>query len=175
VSPSGAIMAMSLNTFYRLLLLPIAAAAPVALGGCAPDAASDNVRWPEDPFSPSVVMQGGTADSAIGAMRGPAAGVPTRPLVAADAPRWVDVPMAIRNVAGERFIGIDRVDVDGRSCVARTVRPDGEEGSVTVWRRDDGSLECSARLGLIASAEDERFVRDLGRELRRLAAIKRPQ
>jgi hypothetical protein len=59
--------------------------------------------------------------------------------------------------------------------VARTVRPDGEEGSVTVWRRDDGSLECSAQLGLGPDAEDERFVRDLGRELRRLAAIKRPQ
>ena len=168
-------MAMSSNTFYWLLVLHVAAAAPAMIGGCAPDAASDNVRWPEDPFSPSVVMQGRSADSATGAMRGPAAGVATRPLVSADAPRWDDVPMAIRNVAGERFIGIDRVDVDGRSCVARTVCADGQEGTVTVWRRDDGSLECSARLGLSPGAEDERFVRDLGRELRRLAAIKRPQ
>ncbi|MFM8731254.1 MAG: hypothetical protein ACKOGJ_01840, partial [Phycisphaerales bacterium] len=84
---------------------------------------------PEDPFSQSLVMEGGTADADVGTMRGPAAVVSTRPLAAASAPRWVVVPMAIRNVAGVSFIGIDRVDVDDRTCVARTERPDGENGS----------------------------------------------
>ena len=48
---------MYAKIFYRLLTrscLGLAAAA----GGCAPDAATDNVRWREDPFSPSVVMVG---------------------------------------------------------------------------------------------------------------------
>lgn len=165
---------MPSNTFYRLLLVPASLLA-AAVAGCAPDAASDNVRWSEDPFSPSLAMEGRTADAAVGAMRGPAAGVPTRPLAAASAPRWVDVPMAIRNVAGVSFIGIDRVDVDDRTCVARTERPDGQDGTVTVRRLADGSLECSAQLGFSPGPDDARFVRDLERELRRLAAIKRPQ
>lgn len=165
---------MPSNTFYRLLLVPASLLA-AAVAGCAPDAASDNVRWSEDPFSPSLVMEGRTADAAVGTMRGPAAGVSTRPLAAASAPRWVDVPMAIRNVAGVSFIGIDRVDVDDRTCVARTERPDGQDGTVTVRRLADGSLECSAQLGFSPGPDDARFVRDLERELRRLAAIKRPQ
>ncbi|MFM9169035.1 MAG: hypothetical protein ACKOTD_02650, partial [Phycisphaerales bacterium] len=69
---------MPSNTFYRLLLVPASLLA-AAVAGCAPDAASDNVRWPEDPFSPSLVMEGRTADAAVGTMRGPAAGVSTRP------------------------------------------------------------------------------------------------
>lgn len=165
---------MRSKTFYRMLCLAAAAHAPV-LGGCAPDAASDNVRWSEDPFSPSVVMEGRPADAAVVAMRGPAAGVATRPLAAAEAPRWGDVPMAIRNVAGASFIGIDRVDADDRICVARTERPDGQDGTVTVRRGADGSLECAAQLGFSPGPDDARFVRDLERELRRLAAIKRPQ
>ena len=168
-------MAKRSNPFYRLVVLPTASLAWLLAGGCAPDAASDNVRWPEDPFSPSVVMDGRTADTAVGAMRGPGAGVATRPLVAAEAPRWEDVPMAIRNVAGACFVGVDRVDADDRTCVARTVRADGQDGMVTVRRLADGSLECSARLGFSSGPEDGRFVRDLERELRRLAAIKRPQ
>lgn len=155
--------------------MPAAVLAAVAVTGCAPDAASDNVRWSEDPFSPSLELDGRTARSAVGAMRGPAAGVPTRPLLAASAPRWGDVPMAIRNVAGASFVGIDRVDADDRTCVARTVRPDGQDGTVTVRRLGDGSLECSAQLGFSPGPDDDRFVRDLERELRRLAAIKRPQ
>jgi hypothetical protein len=166
---------MRSKTFYRMLAVPVSLLAAAAVAGCAPDAASDNVRWSEDPFSPSLAMEGRTADAAVGAMRGPAAGVPTRRLVAASAPRWGDVPMAIRNVAGVSFIGIDRVDADDRTCVASTVRPDGQHGTVTVRRLADGSLECSAQLGFSPGPEDGRFVRDLERELRRLAAIKRPQ
>ena len=165
---------MRAKIFYRLLTrscLGLAAAA----GGCAPDAATDNVRWREDPFSPSVVMAGRPADAAVGAMRGPAAGAATRPLVASESPRWTDVPMAIRNVAGESFVGVDRIDGDDRTCVAQTVLPDGQHGTVTVHRRDDGSLECTARLSFSPTDADARFVEDLRRELRRLAAIKRPQ
>jgi hypothetical protein len=165
---------MRSNTFYRMLVVPVSLLA-AGVAGCAPDAASDNVRWSEDPFSPSLAMEGRTEDAAVGAMRGPASGVPTRPLAAASAPRWVDVPMAIRNVAGVSFIGIDRVDVDDRTCVARTARPDGQDGTVTVRRLADGSLECSAQLGFSPGPDDARFVHDLERELRRLAAIKRPQ
>lgn len=163
------------NPFYRLVILPAGALALLLAGGCAPDAASDNVRWPEDPFSPGLAMEGRTADTAVGAMRGPGAGVATRPLVAAESPRWGDVPMAIRNVAGTSFIGVDRVDADDRTCVARTVRADGQDGTVTVRRLEDGSLECAAQLGFSPGPDDARFVRDLERELRRLAAIKRPQ
>ena len=165
---------MRAKIFYRMLHASCAALAAVA-GGCAPDAASDNVRWREDPFSPSVVMQGRPADAAVGAMRAPAAGAATRPLLASEAPRWSDVPMAIRNVASVSFVGVDRVDADDRTCVARTVQADGQDGAVTVRRRDDGSLECSARLSFSPTDADARFVEELRRELRRLAAIKRPQ
>jgi hypothetical protein len=165
---------MRAKIFYRMLMLASVGLVGAA-GGCAPDAATDNVRWQEDPFSPAVVMNGRPADAAVGAMRGPGAGAATRPLVASEAPRWSDVPMAIRNVAGESFLGVDRIDADDRTCVARTVQADGQDGTVTVRRRDDGSLECTARLSFAPPAADDRFVAELRRELRRLAAIKRPQ
>jgi hypothetical protein len=153
---------MRAKIFYRMLMLASVGLVGAA-GGCAPDAATDNVRWQEDPFSPAVVMNGRPADAAVGAMRGP------------EATRWSDVPMAIRNVAGESFLGVDRIDADDRTCVARTVQADGQDGTVTVRRRDDGSLECTARLSFAPTDADDRFVAELRRELRRLAAIKRPQ
>jgi hypothetical protein len=122
------------------------------------------------------VLEGPRASEAIDAMRAPAAGVATRPLVAAaDGVRFSDAPMAIRNVAGRSTVGITFVQQTDVACLARTVLPDGREGEVCVDRAADGALAVRARLAAAGSPQDEAFARDVLAELRRLGAIKRPQ
>jgi hypothetical protein len=164
--------------FYRhcILLASVTAVASLAASGCRRDVAASDRRAPGDAFDPSVVLEGPRASEAIDAMRAPAAGVATRPLVvAADGVRFSDAPMAIRNVAGRSTVGITFVQQTDVACLARTVLPDGREGEVSVDRAADGSLAVRARLAAAGSSQDEAFARDVLAELRRLGAIKRPQ
>jgi hypothetical protein len=164
--------------FYRhcIFLFAFTAVAPFAASGCRRDVASTDRRAPGDAFDPSVVLEGPRASEAIDAMRAPAAGVATRPLVvAADGVRFSDAPMAIRNVAGRSTVGITFVQQTDVACLARTVLPDGREGEVCVDRAADGALAVRARLAAAGSPQDEAFARDVLAELRRLGAIKRPQ
>ena len=164
--------------FYRhcILLASVTAVASLAASGCRRDVALSDRRAPGDAFDPSVVLDGPRASEAIDAMRAPAAGVATRPLVAAaDGVRFSDAPMAIRNVAGRSTVGITFVQQTDVACLARTVLPDGREGEVRVDRTADGSLAARARLAEAGSPQDEAFARDVLAELRRLGAIKRPQ
>jgi len=168
--------------FYRQRILhaavtaAVTAAATLAAVGCRRDAAASDRRAPGDAFDPSVVLDGPRAAEAIDAMRGPAEGVPTRPLVAAaGGVRFSDAPMAIRNVAGRSTVGITFMQQTDVACIARTVLPDGREGEVRVDRDADGALAVHARLADAGSAQDDAFSRDVLSELRRLGALTRPQ
>lgn len=168
--------------FYRQRILHAAvsvaviAAATLSAVGCRRDAAASDRRAPGDAFDPSVVLDGPRAAEAIDAMRGPAEGVPTRPLAAAaEGVRFSDAPMAIRNVAGRSTVGITHMQQTDVACTARTVLPDGREGEVRVDRDAGGSLAAHARLADAGSAQDDAFARDVLAELRRLGALKRPQ
>lgn len=166
------------TAFYRHCILPVAviAVAGLAAAGCRRDAAASDRRGPGDAFDPSVVLDGPRSAEAIDAMRGPAEGVPTRPLVAAaGGVRFSDAPMAIRNVAGRSTVGVTYMQQTDVACLARTVLPDGREGEVRVERTADGSLAAHARLAAAGSSQDEAFARDVLAELRRLGAIKRPR
>ncbi len=164
--------------FYRQCILLAASVAFASLGaaGCRRDAAASDRRGPGDAFDPSVVLDGPRSAEAIDAMRGPAEGVPTRPLeAAAGSVRFSDAPMAIRNVAGRSTVGITYMQQTDVACVARTVLPDGREGEVRVERAADGSLAAHARLAAAGCAQDDAFARDVLAELRRLGAIRRPR
>lgn len=168
--------------FYRQRILhavvtaAVIAAATLATVGCRRDAAASDRRAPGDAFDPSVVLDGPRAAEAIDAMRGPAAGVPVRPLaVAAEGVRFSDAPMAIRNVAARSTVGITYMQQTDVACMARTVLPDGREGEVRVDRNADGSLASRARLADAGSPQDDAFARDVLAELRRLGAVKRPR
>lgn len=163
-------------TFYRHLQTILACSAlATGIGGCTRDVASSDRRGPGDAFDPSVVLSGQRADEAIDAMRAPAAGAPVRPLAAAPSGvRLEDAPMAIRNVAGRSFVGVTGIESDGPAWVARTVMPDGREGTVRVERAPDGSLSVVSRLAGRPVPEDDAFARDVLAELRRLGAFPRP-
>lgn len=163
--------------FYRQSpnLAPVAAVVAIAVAGCRQDAASSDRRGPGDAFDPSVVLDGSRASEAVDAMRGPATGVPTRPLAtAAGGIRFSDAPMAIRNVAGRSMVGVTFMQQTDSACVARTVLPDGREGEVRVERAADGTVSARAVLAPAGSDQDDAFSRDVMGELRRLGAFHRP-
>jgi hypothetical protein len=143
-----------------------------------PDASASNRRAPEDRFSPSVALEGTKKDAAVGGMRAAATGYDARPLVPAGGAgvRWSDVPMAIRNVAGVQFLGVQSIVVDAARAVATVVSPDGERGSVTATLQADGSVRVSAQVGVFPSPDrDSAFEHALSAELLRLGRIPRPQ
>ena len=143
-----------------------------------PDASASNHRAPEDRFSPAVTLDGSRKDAAVGGMRAAAAGYDARPLVPAGGAgvRWSDVPMAIRNVAGVQFLGVQSIVVDPARAVATVVSPDGERGTATATLQPDGSIRVSAQVGVFPSTDrDAAFEHAIGAELVRLGRIARPQ
>lgn len=159
--------------FYRGRFALLAALA----AGCAPDAASTDVRGRGDLFDPDVVLTGASAEAAVSAMQVPAAGRPTRPLQAAPAGvRWSDVPMAIRNVASVTFHGVASVAEAMDEVDAVTLAGDGQRGRVRATRDAGGAVRLDVQLGTFPdAARDGAFARALEAELRRLGAIPRPQ
>lgn len=135
------------------------------------------MRGPDDPFDPSVVLEGERAQAAEQAMLGPAAGHPARPLVpASDGVRWSDVPMAIRNVADASFVGVRSIDTAADRIQANTVLEDGQAGSVAAVRDASGAIGFECRLSTFPDAKrDGAFDAAVRKELLRLGAVRRPQ
>lgn len=159
--------------FYRGRFVLLAALA----AGCAPDAASTDVRGRGDLFDPDVVLAGSSAGAAVSAMQVPAAGHPTRPLEQApDGVRWADVPMAIRNVASVTFYGVASVAEGKDGVEAVTLAGDGQRGRVRATIDAGGSVRFEVQLGTFPdAARDVAFAHALEAELRRLGTVPRPQ
>ena len=171
--PAPAAILSSLSTFYRVALV-----ATCALTSCSlPDAASDNTTEPGDVFPPAVVLKGSSATAAVAGMRQPTAGYQARPLIpAVDHVRWSDVPMAIRNIASKQFLGIQSMDSAADRCVAVTLTPDGQAGTVTVERISSGNFTTVVQLGVFPEPKkDELFAKAFEAEMLRLGAMLRPQ
>lgn len=167
--------------FYRVagaraaFAVAVAWAIAAALAGCRTDAARTNVRGPGDAFDPSVVLDGPRGPEASRGMASAAAGSASRPLAASASPRWSDVEMAIRNVAGESFVGVRAVERVGARIAATTVLEDGQVGSVVATRDASGAIAFDCRLSTFPdAARDGAFAKALGAEMQRLAAIPRP-
>lgn len=167
--------------FYRVagaraaLAGALGGALAAALAGCAPDAAQGNLRGPGDRFDPAVVLDGPRGPDASRAMAAATAGTEARPLAASKAPRWSDVEMAIRNVAGRSFVGVRAVERTGDRIAATTVLEDGQLGSVVATRDASGAIAFDCRLSTFpGAARDGAFAKALGAEMQRLAAIPRP-
>lgn len=158
-------------------------AAAVALAGslvagCAlPDAAASSKPSREDAFPPDVVLDPAQQRAALDAMRTAGAGVPVRPLVAAqNGVRWSDVETAVRNVADRQFLGVFGAESRADVFTAGLQTEDGQPGSVTVRRQADGRIVAHADIGIFSNfAKEQEFESAFDAEMRRLGAIPRPQ
>jgi hypothetical protein len=148
------------------------------LAGCSlPDAASSTVPAPDDQFPPDLVLDAGKQRLVLDAMRGPGAGLPLKPLVAApQGVRWSDVETAVRNVADKQFLGVAGVQSTDHEFRAELQTPDGQDAHIVVRLAPDGRITGDVTIGIFSQpGAERRFEQAFDAELARLGAIPKPQ
>jgi hypothetical protein len=149
----------------------------LAAGCSLPDAAASTKPARQDVFPPDVVLDGTQQRQLLDAMRAAGAGVPVRPLVAAqNGVRWSDVETAVRNVADVQFLGVYGVASKPDVLTAGLQTEDGQPGTVTVRLQADGRIVAHADIGIFSNfTKEQEFEAAFDTEMRRLGAIPRPR
>ncbi len=148
----------------------------LALPGCAPDAASNNLTESDDAVPANRVLSPEEQAAVVRAMASTAEGHPTRPLAAAAGGyRWSDVPAALAAAASHCGLATSATSRSAEEVVASLVLPDGQRGRA-VATQGPSAVTVQVSIGTFGDAKAEaEFTRAFNAALARLGRVRKPQ